>query len=698
MKKDKYESINLLVSKGDFLLAIGIIGVLAGLILPLPAFLIDVLLAFNVGVAMVIVMVSTFVEKPLQFSVFPSMLLFTALLRIAMNVATTRKILLEGYAGEIIMAFGQFVVGGNYIVGVIIFIILLVIQMKVITAGSSRISEVAARFTLDAMPGKQMTIDADLNSGLITEEEAREKREELSKEADFYGAMDGASKFVRGDVTAGMIITAVNIVGGLILGMLYRDMGFNEAVAKYTLLTVGDGLVSQIPSLVISTAAGIIVTRAGSASSSLGKEMIGQMVFYPKATLIGSISLFVAGLVPNMPMFPFWLIGSCWLGMSWWVNNTQKEQIKKDEDEKDVSTKKKMTGPEPVDQLLQMDVMGLEIGYGLIPMVDASQGGDLLERINAIRKQFALEQGLVVPPIRIRDNMELNANEYVFKIKENDVARGEVMPEFYLAMNSSGLKHELVGVKTKEPAFGLPATWVNDPERRRAESLGFTVVDATTVLATHMKETIRKFSYEILSRQDVQGMIDNLKKNYPAVIEDVVPTKISVGQIHRVLQNLLREQVSIRNLMTIFEVIGDYASIIKDIEVLGEYVRSHLKTEISRKHANSNNEIHAVSLIHSVEKMITESLHKSELGTHILLEPSVKSQLIEKLLAAISKSSKIGIQAVLLVSPGIRLYLKKLIEKDLPHLPVLSYSEISDLVTVKSIEVIKLGVEKTNVA
>ena len=691
MKKDRLEILNSLLNKGDYLIAIGIVGVLGGLIIPLPSFLIDVMLAFNIGTAIVIIMVASFSEKPLHFSVFPSILLFTALLRIAMNVATTRKILLIGYAGEIINAFGDFVVGGNFIVGIVIFIIILVIQVTVITAGSTRISEVAARFTLDAMPGKQMTIDADLNSGLITEEEAKDKRLELSNEADFYGSMDGAAKFVRGDVTAGMIITVINIFGGILIGMFMQGLPFQEALSKYVLLTVGDGLVAQIPSLIISVASGIIVTRAGSSKASLGKELFGQLLINPIPTAMGSGTLFLAGLIPNFPIIPFWGVAIVLAGASIFVKEKKKEDEQIEEKTIAAEQSKKVTGPEPVDDLLHVDVISLEIGYGLISLVDAARGGDLLDRINGIRRQFAVELGLIVPPIRIRDNMQLGPNEYVLKIKDNEIAKGEIMPDFFLAMTPIEKENELVGIETKEPAFGLPAVWVNELERNRAESLGYTVVEATAVLATHLKEVIKKFGYELLIRQDVQNMVENLKKRYPAVVEDIIPNKIAVSQVHRVLQNLLKEQVSIRNLMTIFEVIGDYATIIKDANLLAEYVRSSLKLEISSQYATESKELYVITLEPSLEQLLTESLQKSEFGSAIVLDPVVRSKLIERIANSVGKASESGISTVILVSTTIRMYFKKMIERDLTSIPVLSYSEIADNIKVNSLEMINIS-------
>jgi len=691
MKKDRLNILNDFLAKGDYLLAIGIIFVLGGLIIPLPAFLIDVMLAFNIGTAMVIIMVASFSEKPLHFSVFPSILLFTALLRIAMNVATTRKILLVGHAGEIIDAFGEFVVGGNFIVGIVIFVIIIVIQVTVITAGSTRISEVAARFTLDAMPGKQMTIDADLNSGLITEDEAKEKREELSNEADFYGSMDGAAKFVRGDVTAGMIISVINIIGGILIGMFMQGLHFKEALSKFVLLTVGDGLVAQIPSLIISVAAGIIVTRAGSSKASLGRELFGQLLIDPTPTAIGASTLFLAGLIPSFPVIPFWGMGFALASASLFVKRKRKDQLLEESQIIEEEHAKKVSGPEPVDDLLHVDVMSLEIGYGLISLVDSARGGDLLDRINGIRRQFAVELGLIVPPIRIRDNMQLGPNEYIMKIKDNEIAKGEIMPDFFLAMTPMEKENELIGVATKEPAFGLPATWVNEGEKQRAESLGYTVVEATAVLATHLKEIIKKFGYELLIRQDVQDMVETLKKRYPAVVEDIVPNKISVAQIHRVLQNLLREQVSIRNLMTIFEVVGDYAAMIKDTNLLSEYVRAALKIEISSRYATNGKEMYVITLDPALEQLLTESLQKSEFGAAIVLDPIVKSKLIEKIANAVGKASESGITAVLLVSTTIRLYFKNMIGRDLPSIPVLSYSEISDNIHANPLEMVSLA-------
>jgi len=683
------QALNNIASKGDYGIAIATVGVITAMMIPLPSQIIDILLTINITMAMVILLVSMFIKKPLDFSVFPSLLLFTTIFRLSLNVATTRKILLEAYAGSVIESFGNFVVGGNYIVGAVIFLILVAIQFMVITKGSTRIAEVAARFTLDALPGKQMSIDADLNAGLITEDEAREKREEIRREADFYGAMDGAAKFVRGDVSAGLVITLINVLGGLGIGVLQRGMEFTQALQTYTLLTIGDGLVAQIPSMIIATASGVIVTRAGASNDSLGSDLIGQILIQPKAIGIASVVIGLSAFVPGLPTIPFLMVAAISGGLSLTINSImEKEEQKVIQKKKEEQKIRK--GPEPVADLLQVDPMELEIGYAVIPIVDPEQGGDLLDRISSMRKRFAIELGLVVPPIRIRDNMQLSPEKYVIKIKGDEIAEGIIFVDQLLAMNSGSATEELPGTKTIEPAFGLPAYWIHKSEKERAEQLGYTVVDASTVLATHLSEVIRRHAHELLNRQDVKEMLDKFKEKYPAIVEELVPAKMSIGEIQRVLQNLLRENISIRNLVTILETLGDYSQNIKDPDILTEYVRSSLKVTISKRLAGDTNTIYAVTIAPNLEQMILQSVQKTEHGTNLVIEPNIAQAIFQKIANIFNEQISKGISPVILCSPLIRMYFKRLIEKKFPDIDVVSFNEIIPEVTIENVGVITL--------
>ena len=607
----------------DILLPISFMLILAVLFVPVPPIVLDFFLAISISLSIIILLVSIFAERPLDFSSFPFILLFTTLFRLSLNVSTTRTILLHGHegpdaAGEIIRAFGQFVVGGNYAVGIIVFIILVLINFMVITKGSGRVAEVAARFTLDAMPGKQMAIDADLNAGIINEDEARKRRDDVRREADFYGSMDGASKFVRGDAVAGLIITAINILGGLALGILQHNLPVGEAAKTYTILTIGDGLVGQIPALIISTSAGIIVTRAGNDASdgSFSKQLAKQLFPNPKILFIsGGILLFFA-IIPGMPKLSFFVVGLSLIGTG--VLLHKKVKIGGiDEDEEDAeNAEEKPPAPEEeeVKELLEMDTMELEIGYAIIPLVDADKGGTLLNRIKSIRRQIALEMGFIVPPVRIRDNLQLDADEYVVLLHGVRTAKGSVMPDRYMVMNPEGPMDDIQGIPTKEPAFGLPAKWVDEVEKEKAELSGYTIVDPATIIATHLTEVIKKNSYELLGRQETQDLLDKLKEKHPKIVEDVVPGILDLSTLNRVLQNLLKERVSIRNLQTILESLATYGTMNKDIEYLTEKVRFALRKQITESLLAQDGKLYVFALPQQAEQLIIKSMHQTDEG------------------------------------------------------------------------------------
>lgn len=666
----------------DILVAIALVMAVILMIIPVPTTLLDFLLAFNITFAILILLATFYIRRPLEFSVFPSLLLFTTLFRLGLNVSTTRWILLQGYAGRIILAFGQFVVGGNYIVGAVIFLILFIIQFIVITRGAERVAEVAARFTLDAMPGKQMSIDADLNAGLIDEKEARRRREEIQREADFYGAMDGASKFVKGDAIAGVFITLVNIIGGLIIGVLQRGLPLSEALMTYTLLTVGDGLVAQIPALIISTATAVIVSRAA-AEHDLGIELLRQITYHPRPLIIGASILGLFGAVPGLPTLPFLTLALLVGSMAYVMRRAAKmEKIKKIEEEKK-KEEEEVRKPESVLSLLQVDPMEIEIGYSLIPLVDPKQGGDLLDRITMIRRQIAIELGLVVPPIRIRDNMQLKPNEYVIKIRGVEVGRGELIVDYYLAMNPGTAKEKIEGIETKEPAFGLPALWIPPEQRERAEWLGYTVVDPPAVLATHLTEIIKRHAAELLTRQEVQNLIDLVKGQHPALIEEL-NRALSLGDIQKVLQGLLREGVPIRDLVTIFETLADYGRLIKDIDLLIEYVRQALSRQISKMYQTSEGFIPVVTLGPELEEQIKSSIQRTEAGISLAMDPRKVRGIVEKIAVEVEKLASLGYHPVLLCHPSVRPYLRKILEGVLPQVAVISYNEVASGVEIRS--------------
>ncbi len=674
----------------DVIVSIGVICIIVMMIVPLPEIVLDLLLAFNITISVVIILITMFTTNVLQLSVFPSLLLITTLFRLALNISSTRLILSEAKAGAIIDAFGEFVIGGNYVVGIIIFLILIVINFMVITAGSGRVAEVSARFTLDAMPGKQMSIDADLNSGLIDEREAIKRREDLQAEADIYGAMDGASKFVKGDATAGLIITAINIIGGIIIGVLQKDMSIGDAAQTYVRLTVGDGLVSQIPALLISTAAGILVTTSGS-KENLGNTLTKQLTAFPVVSAVASgIMLFLA-IVPGMPKAPF-LIASASAGALAYV--LYKEETKKlvtetiSEEEEIIEAERKE--PENVMNLINVEPMEVEIGYGLIPLADESTGGDLLQRIASVRRQCAIEMGIVVQPIRIRDNLQLKTNEYVIKIRGTVVVSSELMPSMLLCMDPTGDNSDIQGIKTIEPTFGLPAVWINKDQREEAEIKGLTVVDPTTVMVTHLTETIKSHSYELLGRQEVKLIIDNIKEKYSAVVEELIPDLMTIGEIQKILQNLLREKVPIKDIVTILESLADNSRNTRDLELLTEYVRFALARTICNQIVDENKTINVITLSPDIEEIISSNIQKSVQGSFPTVNPETTTRILTSIRNTVESVYFYNNQPVILVSPNIRAVFRKLIEMVFPHIMVISLNEVPNDVQINSEGVVSI--------
>ncbi len=666
----------------DILVAGALLLIVVMMVVPLPAAALDLLLTFNLSLALLVLLVTLYTTEPLQFSVFPALLLMATLFRLALNVSSTRLILLYGDAGDLIAQFGAFVIGGNAVVGCIIFLILVVIQFMVITRGAERVAEVAARFTLDAMPGKQMSIDADLNAGIITETEARQRRRDVEREADFYGAMDGASKFVKGDAIAGIIITLINIGGGFVIGIVQGGMSWAEALQTYTLLTVGDGLVSQIPALLISTATGIMVTRAASAGS-LGGEMIGQIFSQGKSLGILAAVLLLFGLVPSLPQLPFLILSAGSAFLAWRLN--QAESAGRREAAAAPREAEPRVTPENVLGLMPIDALEIELGYGLIPLGDTTQGGDLLDRIIAIRKQFALEQGLVLPLVRIRDNLQLKPNDYVLKIKGTPVAEGELLPGYYLAMNPGLAEETIDGIPTTEPVFGLAAYWVTENERDNAAVAGYTVVDLPTVVATHLTEIIKRFGYELLGRQEVSVLVDAVKEGHGAVVSELIPALLTLGEIQKVLQNLLREGVSIRTLPAILETLADHARATRDPDILTEYVRQALGRAISRQCRFGPGVNRVITLDPALEQLILDGIQRTEQGTYFALEPGVAGRVAQSLAREMQKMAAQGLSPVVLCSPVVRFYFKRFSERAAPGLTVLSYNELEPDTEVQSV-------------
>jgi len=673
-----------IAKRKDFLLLLGIIGVIAVLVIPLPAFLIDLLLSLSFSIALLILMVSMFIDTVLDFSIFPGVLLVTTLFKLSLNVATTRLILSTGEGGKVVEAFGTFVTGDNVVIGAVIFIILLVINFQVITKGSTRIAEVAARFTLDAMPGKQMAVDADLNAGLIDETEARKRRSNIQREADFFGAMDGASKFVKGEAVAGLIITAVNVVGGFAVGMLMLDMDAPRALSTFTKLTIGDGLVGQIPSLMISTAAGIIVTRAAS-KSNLGTEISGQLTQSPVALFITGMVMAGLGVVPGLPTIPFLILGTGIALVGWGRQRALKAEAEAALKEAAAPVKKDAKPEDDrIENYLAVDQMELEIGYALIPLVDVNQGGDLLERITMLRRQCATELGIIVPPIRIRDNILLRPAQYIVKIKGVEIGQGELMTGSYLAMDPGSVSRKVSGIPTREPAFGLPALWITESQKEAAELAGYTVVELPAVLATHLTEVIRGHCPEILSRQDVKTLIDNVRGTHGTVVDELIPTLLSYGDVQRVLEGLLRERVSIRDLPSILESLSDAARANREIPHLIDAARLGLARGLCKQLSGPDGVLTVITLEPGLEQVLEASLHAGERGPRLLLRPDLVGRILDSIAPLVEEMAASGENPVLVCSPTIRLPLRRILEANHPQLSVLSYAEIVPGVQVKT--------------
>lgn len=673
-----------ITSSIDIIASFAIVGIIVLMVVPIPAPWLDVLISLNITVSVLILMLAVFTKDSLEFSVMPSLLLIMTLFRLSLNLASTKLILLEAHAGEVIQSFGEFVVQSNAVVGFIVFCILVVVQFIVITKGSERVSEVGARFTLDAMPGKQMSIDADLNAGIITDQEARDRRKKIQQEADFYGAMDGASKFIKGDAIASIIILIINIVGGLIIGMVTMDMPVLEALHTFTILTIGDGLVTQIPALLISTATGLVVTRAAS-DSNLGEDLAKQLFRVPKALYITAVVLVALALL-GLPKIPLFLMAALATGTGYYVqkyivNTAEQESVDAIRSEAE-ETKK----PENVMAMLGVDHMELEIGYALIPLVDAGQGGDLLDRIVLIRRQIAGEMGFIVPVIRVRDNMNLQPNQYLIKIKGAEVASGELLADHYMSISSGLDDNSIPGTPTKEPAFGLDAKWIHASNREQAELSGYTVVDAPTVLATHLTEVIKSHAYEIITRQDVKKLIDHAKEQAPAVVDELIPDLLNLGQVQKVLCNLLRERISIKDMLTILETLADYAAVTKDIDRLTEYVRQGLARQIIQPLLDTERKLPVLTVEPRIEQMILDNLRPSDYGSFVNLDPAIMQRLTRQISAQVERIVLNGHQPVILCAPLVRINLKRMTERQIPHLIVLSYNEL-----VQGIEVQALG-------
>lgn len=679
--------------RSDILVAIGLVLILMLMILPVPPMLLDIFLSLNITVGLLILIIALYTSRALDFAIFPSVLLITTLFRLSLNVASTRLILLRGdegpsAAGSVIQSFGQFVVGGNYVVGIVIFTILVIINFMVITKGAGRVAEVAARFTLDAMPGKQMAIDADLNAGLISEDEARTRRQEIASESDFYGAMDGASKFVKGDAIAGIIITLINIGAGFVIGVMQKGMPMAEAAANYTILTVGDGLVGQIPALIISTGAGIMVTRTAG-DDDFGTEMKRQFSVHPRALWVVSGILFGFALIPGLPQLPFFLLAIIVGAIAWRVQKTKQQQLEQREIA-DAAPAPKAIEEDNYEQMLTVDLLEMEVGYGLIPLVDTAQNGELLPRIKSIRRQFTLDMGFIVPPVHIKDNLQLKPNEYAIILKGVKIGGGELLPGHFLAMNPGTATETIKGIETVEPAFNLPAVWVSEDKKERAQISGYTVVDNTTVVATHLSELIKTHGHELLGRQETQNLLDNLANEYPKLVEELVPNLLSLGVVMRVLQNLLREGVSIRDLRTILETLADWAPVVQDPDQLTENVRAILARSISNSYSEDGQVLEVMTFDRDVETRIQEALQTTEHGAYLALEPGFAQALINSLTGTLQSIA--GGNPVLLCTPTIRLHVKRLTERYLPGLAIISHNEIAPHLKVRSIGTVTVDV------
>ena len=675
--------------QGDIMLAVGVVVILFVMLVPIPTLLLDLLLSMSISLSLVVLVTAMFMSSPLEFSIFPSLLLVLTMLRLALNVASTRLILMHGEdgteaAGKVIQAFGEFVVGGNYLIGIVIFFILFTLNKVVIVAGTTRIGEVAARFTLDAMPGKQMAIEADLNSGLITEDEARTKRDNIRKEADFYGAMDGAGKFVQGDVKAGMIIILINVFGGILIGVLQKGMDWSLAAKTYTLLSIGDGLVATIPSIIVSTSAGLIVSRSAS-EAKMGEEFIGQLAYNARSLRLVACVLIVFALVPGMPTFPF-LVFSGLLFLTARLVGTRVDDPAKSGAKGKAEQAPSLDSPEEVQQLLPLDLLELEVGYGLIPLVDEEQNGNLLARIRSIRRQFALDMGVIVPSLHLRDNLQLKPGQYSVLIKGNEVASAEILIDHFLAMDPGDVKHRIKGIETKEPAFNLPALWVPEPQKEEAMLAGYTVVDPSTVIATHLTEVFKRSLHEFLGRQEVQALLDNLAKTAPKAVEELVPSTMPLGRVQKILQNLVRESVSIRDLLSIVETLADVGGSVHDPDQLTEYARERLGRSIVKPFLDKENSLPIITLDHTVEKMLQESLRQTDHGAYLAMEPGLAQRLIRAINAATEQAVVLEGQPVLLATPITRPHLAQLLHRFIPTLPVISQAEIPSDIRLKSMQ------------
>lgn len=666
----------------------GVIGIVLMMILPIPIWLLDILLVINISLALTILLVAMNTKEALDFSIFPSLLLITTLFRLALNISTTKLILSKGKAGDVVATFGSWIAGGEIAIGFIVFLILVVVQFIVITKGSERVAEVAARFTLDAMPGKQMSIDADLNAGMINEVQARERRRKIEREADFYGAMDGASKFVKGDAIASIIILLINLIGGFIIGISIHGMTFQDAMSTYSILTIGDGLVSQIPALLISTAAGIIVTRASS-EGTLSDDLTGQLLSYPKLLYIVAITVFFLGMTPIGFLATLPIAVLLFFAARSMQSRLDRQQVEVEQMEEEQQIEE-VRSPESVINLLQVDPIEFEFGYGLIPLADAQQGGDLLDRIIMIRRQCALELGLVVPVIRIRDNIQLKPNEYVIKIKGNVVGGGELLLNHYLAMSPGYEDDSVTGIETTEPAFGLPALWIDENTKERAELGGYTVVDPPSVVATHLTELIKRHAHELIGRQETKTLVDNIRESYPVLVDELIPSVLTIGDVQKVLAKLLKEKISIRDLVTIFETLADYGQYSKDPDVLTEYVRQALSRQITQQYAPEGEAMRVITVGPELEKKIAESVQQTDQGSYIAIDPVSSQSIFQKLSEQVNRIIQMGQQPVLLTSPAIRMYLRQVIERSMQDIPVLSYSELEPNVEIQSVGVVNL--------
>mgnify|MGYP006417054943 FL=1 len=675
----------------EFGLAVGVLVILFVLIVPLPTFLLDIFISVNISLSFLVLLVTLHVRRALEISAYPSLLLFLTLFRLALNVASTRLILMHAEAGQVIASLANFVVGGNVVIGLVIFIILTVIQFIVITKGSTRVSEVAARFTLEAMPGKQMSIDADLNSGAITEDEAKARRLDISQEAEFYGSMDGASKFVSGDAIAGIIITIINIAGGIVIGTMMQGMKINEALSTYTLLTVGDGLVTQIPSLINAISAALLITKSTS-KSSLGKDLSSQLLTVPKALGMASGILFIFGLIPGMPKIPFFLMSALFGFLFTITLKSSSSGKSKTGTEKEVTAEKAKQLSEPEEEfenLLQVDRMGIEVGYKLVPMVDPKKAGGVLSRINSLRKQLARDIGIIIPPIRLRDNLQLPSNGYSIKIKGQVVDKGELMPDSYLALGDDETA-PIDGVKTTDPAYGLPGVWITESKKESAEAMGYTVIDPTSVLVTHLTEVIKTHAYEIITREDIQKLIETTKKDSPTLVNELTPAVITLGAVQEVVKNLLKEKISVKDFVTILETVIDHAPTTKDPEALTEFVRQRLCRTLCGQYQSESNKLSTISFEPGLEQEIINSVHDMGNKSVLALEPNYAQKIIDAIVETVRNASITGNSAVLLTSSSLRYHIRKLTETAIPYLPVLSYKEIAPGVQIESLGIVSL--------